>query len=102
MDAKQRYITDYEIFVEDAFVYEIKQMGRDISLAVADEILERAEFIPKTDGEVLSFYMIANVKNKEDRYFLIDFINEESEPLILLYIEEITLDEYLDLMLDYE
>ena len=101
MDAKQRYITDYEIFAEDAFVYEIKQMGRDISIAVAEEILERAEFIPRTDGEVLSFYMIANAK-KEDRYFLIDFINEDSEPLILLYIEEITLDEYLDLMLDYE
>lgn len=101
MDAKQRYITDYEIFAEDAFVYEIRQMGRDISLAVAEEILERAEFIPRTDGEVLSFYMIANAK-KEDRYFLIDFINEDSEPLILLYIEEITLDEYLDLMLDYE
>ena len=101
MDARQRYITDYEIFAEDAFVYEMRQMGRDISLAVAEGIIERAEFIPRTDGEVLSFYMIANA-NKEDRYFLIDFINEDSEPLILLYIEEITLDEYLDLMLDYE
>lgn len=29
MDAIQRYITDYEIFADDAFVYEIKQLDKD-------------------------------------------------------------------------
>lgn len=100
MDAKQSYITDYEIFVEDAFVYEIEQLDKDISIAVTEKILEISEDISSTDGEILSFYIIANAKNKEDRYFIIDYINEDSEPIILLYIEEISLDEYLDLMLE--
>lgn len=102
MDVIQRYITDYEIFADDAFVYEIKQLDKDTSIAVAERIFEISEDIPSTNGEVLSFCMIADVQNKEDKYFIIDFLNEESEPIILLYIEEITLDEYLDLILDQE
>lgn len=90
------------IFADDVFLYEINLLDREVSISISERIIEVSEDLPQTDGEISSFSIIGSVEDKDDRYFLIDYVNEQNEPIVILYLEEITLDDYLDIMLEEE
>ena len=80
----------------------VVSLFKSVSISISERIIEVSEDLPQTDGEISSFSIIGSVEDKDDRYFLIDYVNEQNEPIVILYLEEITLDDYLDIMLEEE
>lgn len=100
MESKQKYIKDELIVADYVFVEEISSYEISLSKKIADKLTDISKSIPPTDSEVGFFGILVSDKSLDDRYFLIDYVNEEGEPIVLLFIEEVNIDEYLDLILE--
>lgn len=100
MESKQKYIKDELMVADYVFVEEISGYEISLSKKITDKLTDISKGIPPTDSEVGFFGILVNDESLKDRYFLIHYVNEEGEPIVLLFIEEVDINEYLDLILE--
>lgn len=100
MESEQKYIKGELMVADYVFVEEISNYEVSLSTKITGKLTEISSEISATDSEVGFFGILVNDESLKDRYFLIHYVNEEGEPIVLLFIEEIDIDEYLDLILE--
>ncbi len=95
MDAEQRYIEEANFEFEDAAYDKIITMG-NMGYHLAMTIHDNAHKIPSNNGIIQKFGVM--VQRDGDFPFQVKIFHQEDDVPILVDMEEIEMDEYLDLM----
>lgn len=98
MDLKQKYTEGIKTLRFDLeFMDYLSDFYEDEQDDIIKQLIFNDDILPKEN--TLHQYLGGRLSNNEV-YFIIEFINEHHyESPIYLHIEEVTLDEYLDLMI---
>jgi hypothetical protein len=92
MGSEQKY-TEEEFEIDEFFLHKMKNFEISESIKIAHEIDSLYGTEP-TDGDVISGYV--NDKEGDSIFFSISYYREEDGPIVLIDLNEIELDEYLD------
>lgn len=100
MDSEQKSTEEKKTLRFDVvFMEYLSNYTDDEQEDILSQLLLNDNLLPKED--VYPQHVGGRLKNGE-AYFIIEYINQHEENPIYLDIEEITLDEYLDLMIKKE
>jgi len=95
MDAEQRYIEEANFEFEDMAYDKIISLG-NLGYHLAMQIHEHAHKIPSKDGVIQRFGVM--VSQDVDIPFQVKIYHEQNDVPILVDMDVITIDEYLDLI----
>lgn len=87
---------DFEI--DDWFVKSIGDINPSQQEGVLKDILSSIDYLPQRSG--WSQVIGGVIRGKHPLFYLIEYLKEENEPVLFLDVQEITSDEYLDLILE--
>lgn len=98
MDSEQKYTEDsitYEI--DEWFVSQLKSYSMESASDIIKQIVDILPDLPKKNGWSQT---VAGVTDSEDpEFFAIEFLKQDTEAPILVDINSISLDDYLDYIL---
>lgn len=97
----QKFIRAYDsqhFEIDDWFVQSIGNIADYQREGVLKDILSSIEYLPEKDG--WSQMVGGVIRGKNPLFYLVEYLKEKSDPVLFLDVEEITSDEYLDLILE--
>tara|TARA_B100001093_G_C26850707_1_gene1024992 strand:+ start:2647 stop:3015 length:369 start_codon:yes stop_codon:yes gene_type:complete len=99
MELKQRYIKDKGYDVEDEFMDELKSMDSETAIAIAYFIENNVQEVKPNELATYIFGGLVYVKNQPIT-FALEIMKVKYRHLTFTDINLITMDEYLDLILE--
>ena len=99
---EQRYTEgdkDLPYDVDDWFVEQIRDMPLENALDIANQVIENIDELPKKNGWAQIIGGVSHV-TKTPFFFAVEYLNQHEEKCILLGVEEIDVDKYLDYIID--
>ncbi len=97
MDLKQKYIEESKYEIDDWFFTQLQNYKLAIAADIIGQIIEILPELPKVDGWSQK---VAGVSEGENPiFFAIEYLNQEEDIPILVDIEDIEVDDYLDYIL---
>jgi hypothetical protein len=99
LDLEQKYIGDRDFEMEEVVWYEVKKLPEERWMGILHQIDWNLSLLEKTNGWVKS---VSGVSMLHDNplYFKFEYLNQKDEIPIFVDFEIITLDTYLDYVLD--
>lgn len=98
MDLKQKY-TEVDLYeIDDWFFAQLQRFDFSFAMVIIGQIVDVIEELPKLDGFTQRIFGV--IKSKEPLFFEIEYLNQEEEIPILVDIERVGVDNYLDAILD--
>ena len=81
--------------VDDWFVEQIREMPLENAFDIASQVVNNIDNLPKKNGWA---QIIAGVSHttKEAFFFAVEYLNQDDEKCVLLGVEEIDVDTFLD------
>ena len=98
---EQRYIGETEsayFEIEDWFVEQLAILKISKRKLVLDDILSALSYLPVVSG--WSQTTAGVVRGDEAFFYTFEYLNESDNPLLLLDVQEIEVDQYLDMILE--
>mgnify|MGYP003146688199 CR=1 FL=1 len=99
MDSEQKSTEEKILRFDVVFMDYLSEYTEDEQEDILAQLILNDDILPKE--EIYPQHVGGRLKSGE-MYFIIEYINQHEENPIYLDIEEITLDEYLDLMIKKE
>jgi hypothetical protein len=98
MDLKQKYteVDTYEI--DDWFFAQLQNFEFSFAVVVIGQIVDVIDKLPKLNGWTQRIYGV--IESEKPFFFGIEYLNQPNEIPILVDIEEVSSDDYLDGILD--
>jgi len=99
MDLELKYIEDNLLYeIDDWFFAQLRKFSVRDSEIIIGQILSILSVLPSKDG--WSQQVAGVVKKKKPTFFVIEYLYQEGDIPILVDIETIEVDEYLDFILE--
>jgi hypothetical protein len=98
MDLKQKYIEDSLYEIDDWFFSQLQGYRLTIAADIIGQIIEILPELPKING--WSQKVAGVCEGNDPVFFAIEFLNQEQEVPILVDIETIDVDDYLDYIIN--
>ena len=97
MDLGQKYIEDNIFEVEEKFAHKLIELSFEAQTEIIYDIAKCSLDLPSAFGWTQAVY---GVIKEEEIYYLIEYLKEDNEILLIVDILFIEVDEYLDAMLE--
>tara|TARA_R110000803_G_scaffold98598_1_gene166697 strand:+ start:358 stop:663 length:306 start_codon:yes stop_codon:yes gene_type:complete len=97
MDLGQKYIEDNIFEVEEKFANKIIELSFESQTEIIYDIAKSSSDLPVGFGWTQAVY---GVIKEEGIYYLIEYLKEEDEVLLIIDIFFVEVDEYLDAILE--
>ncbi len=98
---EQKYTPDRDLpyDVDDWFIERIRDLPIECAFDIANQVVKNISILPKKNGWA---QLIGGVSHalKEPVFFEIEYLNQYEEKCLLLGVEEIDSDKYLDYIID--
>jgi len=99
MDLVQRYIEDkIEYEIDDWFYQQLSNYSVDEATLMVGQTLSVLSELPKEDGWTQELAGV--IKGKDPLFFRIEYLNEDGHVPVLIDVNEIEVDEYLDFIIE--
>lgn len=100
MDLEQKY-TEVEAYeIDDWFFAQLQNFDFSSAVVIVGQIVDVVDDLPKLNGWTQKVCGIINLE--KPFFFEIEYLNQLHEIPILVDIEEVSSDDYLDAILDYK
>jgi hypothetical protein len=96
MDLEPRYIEDNIFEVEEWFAKGLLQLSIESQTEIVEDLVSVVNLLPITDGWEQKIY---GVILNEDIFYVIQYLKEEGEVPLIIDLEYVDVNEYLDAIL---
>lgn len=102
MDLKQRFIEDNNFAVEEWFANKVLLLSVESRNEIIQDLADVIPYLPIMIPQENTIWeqRIYGVTKNENIFYAIDYINEEGEIPVVIDLEYVDVDEYLDAILE--